>query len=353
MKLTMKNSIVIALLFCSGALFSQQEAQFASGFQNPYIYNPAAGGLSSVTQIDLVARLQWVGYGGGPKTINFSGHSIVGAGNSARLQEYNPEGKFMHARPAVTVGALKHVVGGRIMSDEIGVFNKVGVYGSYAIHLPVTKEFNIGAGVGLGWGNHRINSNRVILADAMDDAYAAALGSTAQQHIFDANAGLVFYGKGLFFGASMTHALKNKAAFNGVETQSFYNRHYFLQLSYGLKVGKSVLEPGVIAKFADNSPVNLDFGARFIYKNAMWLGIYGRTSNNLVFQFGTTVVENIYISYAYEHSMGKIRNAASGTHEIQLGIYIGKRVKKVKETDTEKTEPKKEEKSTTGTEENK
>ena len=72
MKLTMKNSIVIALLFCSGALFSQQEAQFASGFQNPYIYNPAAGGLSSVTQIDLVARLQWVGYGGGPKTMNFS-----------------------------------------------------------------------------------------------------------------------------------------------------------------------------------------------------------------------------------------------------------------------------------------
>lgn len=331
----MKNSIVISLLVISGCAFSQQESQFAAGFQNPYIYNPAAGGLSSVTQIDLTTRLQWVGAGNGPKTVNLSGHSVIGIGNSARLKEYNPKGKMMYARPDVTVGALKHVVGGRIMSDEIGVFNKVGVYGSYAIHIPVTREFNVGLGLGLGWGNFRINPKRVVLYDQVDDTYAAALGNTSQQHIFDANAGIVFYGKGLLFGAGMTQMFRNKARFSNVETGSNYNRHYFLNASYGLKVGKSVLEPGVIMKVAENTPVNLDFGARFIYKNAAWLGIYGRTSNNLVFQLGTTLVENIYISYAYEHSVGKIRNAASGTHEIQLGIYLGKRSKGNASSDSE------------------
>lgn len=324
----MRNYIIIALLLSGGIAFSQQESQFAAAFNNPYLYNPAAGGLSSVTRVDLVARMQWTGYGQGPTTVNLTGHSVLGIGNSASVQEYNPKGKAMHALPDVTVGALKHVVGGRIMNDAIGIFNKVGVYGSYAIHLPVTKEFNIGVGVGLGWGNFRINQSRVVLYDQIDDAYATVLGNSSQQHIFDANAGLVFYGKGLFFGASMTQAFKNKVKFSDIETGSFYNRHYFLNLSYGLKIGKSVLEPGVIAKFVENSPVNVDFGARFIYRNATWLGVYGRTSNNLVFQFGTTIVENIYISYAYEHSVGKIRNAASGTHEIQLGIYIGKRVKK-------------------------
>lgn len=326
----MKNLIFISITFFSGYTFSQQESQFAAAFHNPYLYNPAAGGMASVTQIDVIARLQWTGAGQGPKTVNLSGHSIVGIKNSARIQEYNPNGKAMHALPETTVGALKHVVGGKVMSDEIGVFNKVGVYGSYAIHLPVTKQFNFGAGLGLGWGNFRINQSRVILYDQMDDTYAAALGNTSQQHILDANAGIVFYGKGLFFGASMTQVFKNSAKFNNVETGSNYNRHYFLNLSYGLKIGKSVLEPGVIMKVGEKTPVNLDFGARFIYRNATWLGIYGRTSNNLVFQLGTTVVENIYISYAYEHSIGKIRNAASGTHEIQLGIYIGKRIKKVK-----------------------
>lgn len=330
----MKNSIGIFLLVLSGSAFSQQESQFAAGFQNPYIYNPAAGGLSSVAQIDLTTRLQWVGAGNGPKTVNLSGHSVLGIGNSARLQEYNPKGKMMHARPDVTVGALKHIVGGKIMSDEIGVFNKVGVYGSYAVHIPVTKQFNVGVGLGLGWGNFRINPKRVVLYDQMDDTYATALGNTSQQHIFDANAGIVFYGKGLLFGASMTQMFKNKVKFSDVETGSNYNRHYILNLSYGLKVGNSVLEPGVIMKVAENTPVNLDFGARFIYRNATWLGIYGRTSNNLVFQLGTTIVENIYLSYAYEQSVGKIRNAASGTHEIQLGIYIGKRGSKIKSSES-------------------
>lgn len=324
----MKNIIVIAILLYSGFAFSQQESQFASGFQNPYIYNPAAGGLSNVAQIDAVTRFQWVGYGQGPTTINLSGHSVVGIGNGARNEVYNPGGKALYSRPNVSVGTLKHVVGGRLVSDAVGVFNKVGAYGSYAIHIPLTKEFNIGAGVGLGWGNFRINQSRVVLFDEIDDTYATALGNSSQQNIADANAGIVIYGKGLFFGASVSQVLKNKAKFDGLLTQSNYNRHYYLNLGYALKVGKSVLEPGVIAKIVENSPVNVDFGARFIYRNATWIGIYGRTSNNLVFQVGTTLIENLYLSYAFEQSIGKIRNAASGTHEIQLGIYIGKKVKR-------------------------
>lgn len=336
MNLTMKKRILFSFFLISGFAFSQQESQFASGFNNPYLYNPAAGGLSNVTQIDAVARMQWVGAGDGPTTMNLSGHSVIGIGNSAKVEDYNPKGKAFYARPEVNVGSLKHVVGGRIVSDKIGVFNKVGVYGSYAIHIPVTKEFNVGAGIGLGWGNYRINPSRVVLFDQNDDTYATALGNSSQQNIFDANAGLVFYGKGLFFGASVTQALKNKAKFDGVMTSSNYNRHYNLTLSYGLKMGKSVLEPGVIAKFAENSPVNLDFGARFIVNNVAWIGVYGRTSNNLVLQLGTTLVGNVYLCYSYEHSIGKIRNAASGTHEIQLGIYLGKKkVKKKKEDSTE------------------
>jgi type IX secretion system PorP/SprF family membrane protein len=336
----MKTIFIFVVVFLSGFAFSQQESQFASSFNNPYLYNPAAGGLANVAQIDVVTRLQWTGAGQGPKTVNLSGHSVLGIGGSAAVESYNPKGKFMHALPTASTGTMKHVVGGRIMSDEIGVFSKVAAHASYAIHLPVVKEFNIGVGVGLGWSNFRINPNRVVLHDQNDDAYLMALTNTSQQHFFDANAGLVFYGKGLFFGASISQLFGNKAKFSGndfkVATNSRYNRQYVLNLAYGIKVGKSVLEPGVIAKFADNAPANFDFGARFIYRNATWLGVYGRTSNNLVFQFGTTLVENIYISYAYEHGVGKIRNAASGTHEIQLGIFLGKRTKKAPKADVDK-----------------
>lgn len=322
---------ILTLVFSSivSLAFTQQQAQYASSFQNPYVYNPAAGGLASVLQLDLLSRLQWVG-NEGPQTINFSGHSVIGIGNTEGRVEYNQKGKFLHARPKETTGSLKHVVGGKILSDKFGVFNRVSVYGSYAIHIPVNKEFNVGAGIGLGWSNYSINTKRVVLFDQLDDTYAEALGNSAQQHIFDANAGIVFYGKGLFFGASVTNALRNKAKFDNIQTESVYNRHYYLNLAYGLKMGeKSILEPGVIAKFSENAPATFDFGARFLYNNALWVGVYGRTSNNIVMQFGMTLIENIYLSYSYEHAIGKIKTAASGTHEIQLGIYVGKRAKKI------------------------
>ncbi|HLU86616.1 MAG TPA: PorP/SprF family type IX secretion system membrane protein [Taishania sp.] len=330
----MKTLLYSALFFVTGYVVAQQESHFASTFNNPYVYNPAAGGLANVAQVDLITRFQWVGAGGGPKTILLSGHSVLGVGNSATMDKYDTKGKFMQALPTVSTGTLKHVVGGKIMSDEIGVFNKVAAYGSYAIHLPVVKDFNLGVGIGLGWSNYRINANRVVLHDSNDDTYLSALTNTTQQHFFDANVGLVFYGKGLMFGASANQVFGNKARFKGknvdVSTQSSYVRNYILNLAYGIKFGKSVLEPGVIAHFTTGAPSKFDFGARFIYNNATWLGVYGRTSSNIVFQFGTTLVENLYLSYAYELSVGRISNAATGSHEVQLGIFLGKRTPKAK-----------------------
>lgn len=316
------NLIIAIGTFSIG--FSQQESQFASVFQNPYLLNPAAGGLYDVFQLDATTRMQWVGYGEGPTTIQLSGHSQLKIGNSSSNKEFNPKGEALFQRPAMSVGSVKHVVGGRIVNDAIGPFSKTGLYGSYAIHLPMTKYFNIGVGLGLGWSNFRINESRVVLYDQNDATYDEIVASSSQQNIGDANAGLVFYGKGLFVGISTTQLLKNKAQFGSVLTGSNYNRHYFANISYGIRAGNVTVEPGIVVKIAENSPTSMDFGARFIYKGSIWLGVYGRTSNNLVFQAGCNLVKNIYIGYAYEHATGKIRNAASGTHEIQLGMYIGK-----------------------------
>ncbi len=304
--------------------FSQQESQFASVFQNPYILNPAAGGLYNVMQVDANTRMQWVGYGEGPTTLMLTAHSQIKVGRSSSNQEFNPKGDALFNRPSMSVGSVKHVVGGKILNDAIGPFAKTSIYGSYAIHLPMTRNFNIGVGLGLGWSNFRINESRVVLYDQNDATYDEIVASSSQQNIGDAHAGLVFYGKGFFLGVSTTQLLKNKAKFGSVLTNSNYNRHYFANASYGIRAGNMTIEPGVILKIAENSPSSLDFGARFIYKGSMWIGVYGRTSNNLVFQAGSNLVKNLYLSYAYEQSLGKIRNAASGTHEIQLGIYIGK-----------------------------
>ena len=107
-----------------------------------------------------------------------------------------------------------------------------------------------------------------------------------------------------------------------------------------------LVEPSINLKYASNSPLSVDFGSRFIFNGSTWLGVWYRTSNNVVFQVGSNLVKNLYVSYSYEQATGKIRNAASGSHEVQLGMYIGR--KKADKKIEQKTERKVE---TNGTEE--
>jgi len=326
----MKNSITLLIALVGSSAFAQQESQFASSFQNPYIINPAAGGLSNVMQLDALTRLQWVGAGNGPTTFMFTGHSQIKIGNSSSNEEFNPKGALF-AHPKMSVGKLKHVVGGRLMNDAIGVFGKTSIYGSYAIHLPITEKFNLGAGIGLGFSNFRINQNRVVLYDENDGTYNDALASSSSQNIGDVNAGIVLYGHGLTVGISGSQVLRSKAKFSNVLTNSNYNRHFYFNVNYDWELENMTIQPGVILKYAENSPWSMDFGSRFLFNKSTWIGFWYRTSNNMVFQVGTNLVKNLYISYSYEQSIGKIRNAASGTHEIQLGIYLGKSKKVSKE----------------------
>lgn len=322
----MSRKILIIALFASSVVFGQQDAQFNNITANPYILNPAAGGLTDVMQFEATGRTQWMGYNGGPRTLLFTGHSqITFDKNAPALEEYNLEDESFQSMPDITTGKIKHIVGGKVMNDAIGVFAKTSAYGSYAIHLPFTKRYNFGAGLGVGFSNFRVDESRVVLHQDDDMAYSQFLGNSGTQNFADVNAGLVFYDENLFIGLSASQILNNKVNLSGVGTESNYVRHYFAQIKYRINTSGSIdVEPNVLAKITNASPTSVDIGARFIYENRAWLNIQYRTGNALILQLGTTLVKNLYFSYGYEHSLGKIRSNGSGTHEINLGLYIGR-----------------------------
>ena len=51
---------------------------------------------------------------------------------------------------------MKHVLGGIAMNDAIGPFSRTSVQASYAIHLPLFKTINMGAGLSVGWSNFEL-----------------------------------------------------------------------------------------------------------------------------------------------------------------------------------------------------
>jgi type IX secretion system PorP/SprF family membrane protein len=318
--------LVTTLVCLTGASFAQQEGHYLNMASNPFMLNPAAGGLYDVAQIELSSRNQWTGYSGAPRSILLVGHTPIKVGSNAEssLAEFNNENAMLFRNPTRTVGKMKHVVGGRALYEGIGPFNKTSVYGSYAFHLPFMKGVNFGAGIGLGWSNLGINQDRVVLFQEDDATYSQFLGNTSTQNILDANAGVVFYGEKFVAGISTTQLLKNSVEFNDVVTESNFNRHFFLVAKYEFELNEQFsIEPTVVAKYVQNSPFSGDFGARFVYNKASWLALQYRTSNALTFQLGTNIIKNIYIAYGYEMGTGPIRTGTNGTHELQLGFYIG------------------------------
>lgn len=327
-----KNSIYFSLLAFSLLTFrgvqAQQETQFANVVNNPYIYNPAAGGMYDLVQVDLAYRNQWMAATGNPRTMYLSGHSQVRFGKSGGnvLQEFNNRGDNMYESPMRTIGKIKHVVGGKFMTDAIGPFQKTSFLASYAFHLPLTKSLNAGLGVGLGWGNFQINPNQAKLIEADDAAFLNFNTQVSKQNVLDVQSGLVVYSERFYLGISGTQLLNNPWRINSIETSNTLNRHLFVVSSYRIPVEEDVLdlEPFVIIKGVKGSPISADIGARAHYNKYLWGGLQYRTGNSFAVSFGINVMRHFHVSYAFGYGAKKVRMSNAGTHEIQLSYLLGR-----------------------------
>lgn len=315
------------LAMLPGVLSAQQESQFANVIHNPYLFNPAAGGMMDVVQIDLGYRNQWITGTGNPSTVYLSGHSQITSKRSGvnALSEFNVKRDQVYQTPVRTVGSRKHIVGAKFMNDGIGPFQKTSMYGSYALHLPMLKTLNFGVGLAAGWGNFQVDPNKVVLHDNNDVTYNQFMGNVSKQNVLDIQSGLVLYNQKFFLGVSGTQLLDNKVSLNNIETGNTLNRHLFIISSYAFQAGSDIdLEPFVLIKAAQKSPTSFDIGMRVKYQKSMWAGLQYRRGNSFVVSAGMNFMRNFNFSYAFEYGTNAVRLSNAGTHELQLGILIGR-----------------------------
>lgn len=324
----LKNTLIALSIFTVLPILAQQEYQFGNYTHNPYLFNPAAGGLTDFSQIDLGYRNQHVSSDGNPVTMYLSGSTqfYTKKAQPADLR-FNPDKKMMYAPPLNGVGMIKHVVGGRLTNDAIGPFMKTGLMATYGIHLPLTHSINIGAGIGLGWNNISINPSKVTVLDE-GDQMLQDFGTRWNQNNFDLQAGIVLYMDRFTFSASATQLLSNKMKFSNNIFTSQFNTHWFVYSSYKVNVTDDfMIEPFAMLRAVKNAPISGDIGANFHYQY-IWLGAQYRTNQSVVVSFGLNFLRNFYLSYAFEYSGKATRISTAGTHEVQLGVYFGRKLKK-------------------------
>lgn len=321
------RNILFFALFISGTALAQQDIQFSQTLFNPYVFNPAAAGLTNLTEMNIGMRTQWLAVEGKPQTYyaNVQSQIRFKKAKGAVLDEFNREGRSFYDSPQRTIGR-KHILGGKFVSDVIGPFNKTSAMGSYAIHLPLTQKLNAGVGIGLGWSNFAINQERVSLIESNDAAYQQYLATANNQNLIDVQTGLVLYNDRFLFSLSGSQFLKNKMRFDGVETESAFERHLYALASYRFDLSSTyAIEPLVILKNTTASPLSFDAGARFHYQRIGWLSLSYRSKSTVCAGIGLNLLKNFRLAYAFEFGVSGTRSFGAGAHELHLGFVLGRR----------------------------
>lgn len=320
--------LIIWLVVLSFApLYAQQESHFSQYYQNPYIINPALGGLTRTIQMDVGYRNQWVGVEGTPQTFYITGHSEINIGDKKRdvLEDFNPNGESIFAMPSNSIGRNKHVVGGRILSDWIGPFNKSSIMASYAYHIRFSRAHMMSAGLSAGWTNFGINSSKVILVDQDDAEYDNFFGRNANQNIFDINLGIAYYAENFQFGFSSAQLLQNNVQLDQIMTQNNHFRHFYWYGMYQHEAtDEFILEPHFLLQTARNIPMSLNIGTRILFERKYWANVAYRLGDAINVGVGLNFGSNLRFGYSYDFGTGPFQVITNNVHELHLGIIIGK-----------------------------
>lgn len=324
--MNIKSIIIVIVLFVGSYTYAQQTSQFTQYYVNPYMVNPASGGLAKTLNADFGFRKQWLGIDGSPQTFYGSVYSEVTFDHRDKvLDTFNTQKNFIFESPLNSVGVNKHVFGGSVYYDEVGPFQQANVMASYAFHLRFASKMMMSFGVSAGYSNFGINSSRVVLLQAEDDKYNEFLSNSANQSMFDLNAGITLYGERFQLGISSMHLAANRIKFTEDFTKSRYGRHWFLYGMYDIALGTSdfSLEPHFLLQLANGAPASFNLGARLHIERKYWVNVGFRFNDAVSVGAGLNLGRNLRLGYAYDIGIGKVQTISNSTHEIILGLTFG------------------------------
>ncbi|PCJ63911.1 MAG: hypothetical protein COA58_14870 [Bacteroidetes bacterium] len=290
--------IITAFGLCNQSS-GQQLPLFSQYYFNSFIYNPSQTGLETGTSLSLVGRKQFTGLA----------NSI---GTYAATLQTRTDGK-------------RSGFGLYLYNDNVNLFRTNSITGSYAYHIPLSKNRVLSFGLALSALDHRYNSSNFNLIH-IEDPIVALLGSEGGFSV-DANAGIhIDFGK-FSMGLANLQLLQNQEAFsNNSETKSLYTlaNHWMFNMNYTIPINENFeLEPYMLYRKTRGSPGQVDLNLFLNWLNKGYAGIAYRDGLSFSSMLGVHVNKNIAMGYSYDITIHKLRNTLGNTHEIVLRFKLG------------------------------
>ncbi|PIB36386.1 hypothetical protein BFP72_13765 [Reichenbachiella sp. 5M10] len=303
MKTIFKAILVSTLLWSAYTGQAQQQAMFTQYMFNQLALNPAYTGIHEGISTSFLARHQWAGFEGAPKTQTFSIHSPIKYRNIA--------------------------LGGILINDEIGVTHQFGASLSYAYRISVTQRSKLSFGLQASIHQYKADFTENMNNDP----------NLASQNINDlspnAGAGIMWYSDRFYVGFSVPQLINHSVSGgldvpidpntgNELDADAQLIRHYFASAGYVFELNRHLkLKPNVLFKWVEGAPLQVDLNANFLINELLWLGVSYRSFDSFDALIQLQLTPSLQIGYAYDfYTTTDLSRVNSGSHELMINYVF-------------------------------
>jgi type IX secretion system PorP/SprF family membrane protein len=295
-----KDYIVLMLVMMPFLLNAQQEPMYGQYIFNNSVINPAQAGAYNSNRFGVLARNQWLGIDGAPRT------------ETAHINLKLPR------QLGLAIG---------IYQDRLGPETGLQFQTDLAYHTRITDNFFLSGGIRLIASHLRVNLSDVPNVDPANPYFQENISSGL---MFNSGAGLLAYTNKSYFGIAMPKVFRDQISIKKqgvVDFRKKENLHLFAYAGTNADLSEEILfMPSALFKYVDGAPAQLDLNAVFGYLDILDFGPLLRTNmtgqndwlDAVGFLIGIRFLENWYLGYMYEYPLTDLRNATRQTHEISL-----------------------------------
>ncbi|MEO0403820.1 MAG: type IX secretion system membrane protein PorP/SprF, partial [Bacteroidota bacterium] len=284
-------ALVLFLAALAPEVSAQQDPQFTQYFFNPLSVNSGYAGTREALNVTLLAREQWVGIDGRPRTQSVSVHTPL-------------------RNEAIALGLS-------FMRDEVGPVNTTAIYGDFAYRIKVNDKSRLAFGMKAGINLFTADLTSLRGTDAADLSFAQNLSNTPLPNF---GFSLYWWADNFFVGASTPKLIENEIDQGSADMiQNQEKRHFFLMGGYVFDLRPGLkFKPTTQVKYVTGAPVIVDLTANFLIDEWLWVGGMYRLNDAVGLIASFQITDQLRAGYSYDYTLTELSGYNSGSHEIML-----------------------------------
>lgn len=295
----MKLLTTILIVLFANLMFGQQTEHYTQYQFNHFALNPAVAGTKSCIDIRTGYRLQWFGIDDAPQTGFFNAHGPLRFSKKKR-HSYGP----------------KNGIGAMVNKDSYGPYSFLQAYLSYALHLPINRNWRLSFGASLGIKQTVFASSQ--LSTEFNDPILSG-GDNSFLVFPDGRFGLWLADKKTYFGLSILNLFNNRV--DQISPNARLQRHYTLTAGHNFKLEKNwSFVPSFLFIKTKKAPADFHLSALFDLNNKFAIGVGLRRTDAITAQIRFKLFNFISIGYSFDYIISKLNKNIWYTHELTSGF---------------------------------